>query len=1081
MAELVRTFTCGHLLDEYYYDFRQEEFIEMADLKWFRELGIEVLYPDLVSAFIEKIRHKLVTRTMNKTVSKQVQSKLKGMFGKHSISANADLELEERILSTEDKHELDALSDIVEDVDSSEDSQNLTFTDKFLRELKTSDRPNAVKRLYKMRPLLEVYLVSKGITHSSTILCPEGGIDYAIVNAYTKILTDIFKPDESFSDLLSAMIACRALNISPMKLDVFETDQYRDSPRIDLAQFKEIITTLRDRSVVSGAYKFAHPKEYVECESQLANIARGWLFETALETGATNTEFAELVKESFKAYDKTDPNAKLRKVLEKYVQTIDPESLSSEEQITFYYLSLFQDPITRDAIQERVLTDMLEGMDFDSCLRFVDSNIGNITSLRPLDVLVEDKARTVKQLRQLADVQPDIMRILLNDPEGGLGNLIALEHFQKRYSTDRLDILKGALDTKCGEEKLMGAIYSAWRNLTPEDKELFKNDKRNIMEKTQDLLDTQQLYAMDVKYRYAFLRVMLADAKEGVLVKPEYKRRLAKELLDELVQVNNERDSQVRSILETLLDSLIQQAPLELSYFTLVPMMLDNLFFPPESHSDRQLFVINYELDLIGFTKDKEKREEIIRRIFAGFAWRDDDDGRCIPEFGSGASPDWIQFCKKRGIIEESAEEIITNFSYFYDHLHSSKKDRSESENQNQENTGSAKQSPLDVFRSDNHNPKRKKMEVLEFVCECAKNLGSPGVRFLQLLGQYANLPEEYQKDFQRVYDGIKGQSKLTAFTTLQREMPDVDERVSRIEEMVGGGSLTTVYAARLKDGKKVVIKVLNPNINYFNDIAFRVIGDTLTNLSATDPRFNLGTEIIGDIKSWVEGDINFTGFLEKDEEFRTANDGFEGVKGYSILVPCSYGPENKFYKIEDYIEGTNLTQFDALREQGHDVKAVVATIAKNYFVQLNRGRLHSDVHPGNFRVTDDRKVAILDRNYFLEIDAKDRNWFKSAAMYLMLKNARGLASSVVGYASGFNGNGHDLEQVKSEVQKTIEDSFESDKPMTVKLLDVVRTLRSNGLKLPLRTTLLIRNMHSLQKFAEDAGFDSLEQAIRYK
>ena len=49
-------------------------------------------------------------------------------------------------------------------------------------------------------------------------------------------------------------------------------------------------------------------------------------------------------------------------------------------------------------------------------------------------------------------------------------------------------------------------------------------------------------------------------------------------------------------------------------------------------------------------------------------------------------------------------------------------------------------------------------------------------------------------------------------------------------------------------------------------------------------------------------------------------------------------------------------------------MKQVVSLIAKNYVAQLRYGRAHSDVHIGNFRVTADGRIAILDRGMQLEL-----------------------------------------------------------------------------------------------------------------
>ena len=65
------------------------------------------------------------------------------------------------------------------------------------------------------------------------------------------------------------------------------------------------------------------------------------------------------------------------------------------------------------------------------------------------------------------------------------------------------------------------------------------------------------------------------------------------------------------------------------------------------------------------------------------------------------------------------------------------------------------------------------KLTPVEFVKHLASKLGAPGVRFLQSLGLYAELPPELRSEFDEVYDRVKGQSKLSAHHTLQKTWTD--------------------------------------------------------------------------------------------------------------------------------------------------------------------------------------------------------------------------------------------------------------------------------------------------------------------
>jgi len=64
------------------------------------------------------------------------------------------------------------------------------------------------------------------------------------------------------------------------------------------------------------------------------------------------------------------------------------------------------------------------------------------------------------------------------------------------------------------------------------------------------------------------------------------------------------------------------------------------------------------------------------------------------------------------------------------------------------------------------------KMHPIDFVLKLATNFKAPGVRFLQMLGQFIEIPEEYRTRFMDIYDSVKGQSRLSAYETIKKEMP---------------------------------------------------------------------------------------------------------------------------------------------------------------------------------------------------------------------------------------------------------------------------------------------------------------------
>lgn len=377
----------------------------------------------------------------------------------------------------------------------------------------------------------------------------------------------------------------------------------------------------------------------------------------------------------------------------------------------------------------------------------------------------------------------------------------------------------------------------------------------------------------------------------------------------------------------------------------------------------------------------------------------------------------------------------------------------------------------LELIGEEKPEAAKEEISPLGLTVEMAGKLGSPGVRFLQILGQFVRIPPEYEKEFGKAYDGMEGQTKLTAHLVLKREWPQIADEIAEIGAPIGGGSLMTTFKAMNRDGREEVIKVLNPNAEYHLEIIYKMLEDVIRALARSKGGgYEMAKGTLKDIKQWIKQDIRFEGFLERDKIFYEQNNGFkpEGFS-YSIKVPRSYGPENRYFKREEFIAGANLTQLDALKAAGHDLKEITSLLILNYWEQLQKGVVHSDVHPGNFRVTPDKQVAILDRNFFIELDERDRAFMmnflgasvspdelcKTIAEYL------GIESSIA-----------------AKVRTKLTELAESGTDALEQAGDIVIFLKENGATVPLKVTLLLKNLNGLASLAASAGFSDLKEAF---
>ncbi len=770
------------------------------------------------------------------------------------------------------------------------------------------------------------------------------------------------------------------------------------------------------------------------------------------------------------------------------------------------YLSFLLPPIDAGKRQAALIPRFLRDVSVRDALAFLSDNLSALRSAAPLEYVFEQKPKTNEELSECLQMPGRISQALGREGQQDIAGLVLVELLNKHAQADRLDLIKALLDHESDlklkrymYETLIDAILHSddakeiyltshmsideidkWYEKKEEEREdgtrkviawdmLWQscrlNDKDNywhkgryssgvftlVLSSTNETDATNSMsvapfYDLDVAQKYAIIRMLLADAKHGVLQSPKYKKRVAKEVLEELVSAENEHDRKALGIIEDVFSLYMQAAPMQQTYFTLMPLLLEHCFIKPESRTANKRVIVESWLDR--WHKDfvsswsTDKIAEFKETFYASVKELPKIEDKENYDTANAVAAD---LSRRYGLESEAALYLkgIVRYSTSFSA---------------EETQASAEKVAA------------KKMNVIDFIQAAARNLGSPGIRFLQLIGQFTDIPEEYAASFSKVYDDLRGQSKVSAYHTIIRELPTFKDRFTGLDEAIGGGSINTVYSTHTHDGRKKVVKVLNPNASYMNEMSLGILKEVLDDLANTKSEYRLGREILDDIAEWIKRDIEQPNTAEQESEFRKANHGFKGVDGYQMMVP-ELEFSNRFVKIEDYVEGTNMTRTRQLAEQGHDIKAITATLAKNYLYQMAHGLVHSDVHPGNFRITEDKKIAILDRNYYLQFTEEQKEKFAALVTSAMQSDVIGFTQSL---SSVVNMNGHSLNE------QDVAGIFEQRGDLTDKVLTTMKQIRSRGAKVPIELTLLLRNVHSLNKFAQDAGFSGLEEAISY-
>jgi ubiquinone biosynthesis protein len=267
------------------------------------------------------------------------------------------------------------------------------------------------------------------------------------------------------------------------------------------------------------------------------------------------------------------------------------------------------------------------------------------------------------------------------------------------------------------------------------------------------------------------------------------------------------------------------------------------------------------------------------------------------------------------------------------------------------------------------------------------EELGPTFVKMGQVLSTRADLvPEEWIVEFKKLQNTVPGVDYSVIQKSLEEEFPDKLKRLFRSiqKKPLAAGSMAQVHRARLKDGTRIVLKVLRPGIRGVIAVDMEI----LQSLAAfVENHFaNLGyspTEAVNEFAKELKREVDM---MYEGRSTERLGSLFEDDPG--IVFPKIYwkATTHNVLAMEE-IEGLVLSDLTPDKLSAEERRAVVENGARAVFVQcLEHGFFHADPHPGNLMALPEGRIAFIDCGMTGQVDAR---------------TARQLADLVSGVVSG--------------------------------------------------------------------------------
>lgn len=173
-------------------------------------------------------------------------------------------------------------------------------------------------------------------------------------------------------------------------------------------------------------------------------------------------------------------------------------------------------------------------------------------------------------------------------------------------------------------------------------------------------------------------------------------------------------------------------------------------------------------------------------------------------------------------------------------------------------------------------------------------------------------------------------------------------------EQAAAAASIGQVHRATWSDGRPVAVKVQYPHVAEDLLADIRILSAALRIASVLAPRVAM-PPLVRELRTRLAEELDYQREAAHQRAFAEAYRGDE-----QVLIPEVVAVARNVL-VTDWLDGTSLAE--VARDGSQQVRDQIGTRYQRFFLQSpsRAGLLHTDPHPGNFRLMDDGRLGVLD------------------------------------------------------------------------------------------------------------------------
>ena len=274
------------------------------------------------------------------------------------------------------------------------------------------------------------------------------------------------------------------------------------------------------------------------------------------------------------------------------------------------------------------------------------------------------------------------------------------------------------------------------------------------------------------------------------------------------------------------------------------------------------------------------------------------------------------------------------------------------------------------------------------------EDLGPIYVKFGQILSTRRDLlPDDIADELARLQDEVPPFPGEQARTIIDKALGSpVGEVFAEFSEApLASASIAQVHAARLQDGREVVVKVLRPGIEKTirRDVDLLFTIARLARRYSSEARRLRPVEVVQEYEKTIFDELDLLREAANASQLRRNFLGSEQL--YVPEVFWDYCRPNVM--VMERIYGTPVDEIDQLRAQGISMQMLGERGVEIFFTQVFRDNFfHADMHPGNIFVAPDGRYIGVDFGIMGTLTTEDQRYLAENLLAFFERDYRRVA-----------------------------------------------------------------------------------------